>query len=57
MSKWRQQPAAGYWIVDRENMGRGCDIFGEQKNKLKWWNSFKNPEIFWMNNKAIIFHE
>ena len=27
------QPAADYWTVDRENLGTGCVIFGERKNK------------------------
>ena len=27
------QPAADYWTVDRENLGQGCVIFGERKNK------------------------
>ena len=39
-----------------ETWGRGCVIFGDQpqKQRAKWRNSFKNGEIFWINNKAII---
>ena len=40
--------------LTKKTWWRGCVIFGEQKNKAKWRNSFKNAEIFWMNNKAII---
>ena len=49
------QPAADYWTVDRENLGtRLCYIWWAEKQRAKWWNSFKKEEIFWMNNKAII---
>ena len=34
--------------------GRGCVIFGEQKNKEQNGDSFKNGEILWMKNNAII---
>ena len=49
------QPAADYWTVDRENLGTGlCYIWWAEKQRALWRNSFKNEEIFWMNNKAII---
>ena len=49
------QPAADYWTVDRENLGtRLCYIWWAEKQRAKWQNSFKNEEIFWMNNKTII---
>ena len=49
------QPAADYWTVDRENLRtRLCDFAERKKQRAKWRNSFKNREIFWMNNKAII---
>ena len=49
------QPAADYWTVDRENLGtRLCYIWWAEKQRAKWRNSFKNEEIFWMNNKAVI---
>ena len=49
------QPAADYWTVDRENLGtRLCYIWWAEKQRAKWWNSFKKEEIFWMNNKGII---
>ena len=44
------QPAADYWTVDRENLGTRLCYFWW----AKWRNSFKNWEIFGMNNKAII---
>ena len=48
------QPPADYWTVDRKNLGtRLCYIWWEEKQRAKWRNSFKNEEIFWMNNKAI----
>ena len=48
------QPAAGYWTVDQENLGtRLCYFWWAEKQRAKWPNSFKNREIFWMNNKAI----
>ena len=48
------QPAADYWTIDRENLGtRLCYIWWAEKQRAKWRNSFKNEEIFWMNNKAI----
>ena len=34
-------------LLIEKTWGRGCVIFGEQKNKkAKWLNSFKNGEIF-----------
>ena len=49
------QPAADYWTVDWENLGlRLCHFWWAEKQRAKWQNSFKNGEIFWMNNKAII---
>ena len=50
------QPAADYWTVDeKKNWGRDCVYFWwAEKQRAKRWNSFKNGEIFWMNNKAII---
>ena len=49
------QPVKDYWTADRENLGTRLCYFGEQKNKkAKWRNSFKNGEIFRMNNKATI---
>ena len=49
------QPAADYWTVDRENLRtRLCDFAERKKQRAKWRNSFKNREVFWMNNKAII---
>ena len=49
------QPAAGYWTVDRENLGtRLCYIWCAEKQRAKWRNSFKNEEIFWMNNRTIL---
>ena len=49
------QPAADYWTVDGENLGtRLCYIWWAEKQRTKWRNSFKNEEIFWMSNKAII---
>ena len=49
------QPVADYWTIDRENLGtRLCYISWAEKQRAKWQNSFKNGEVFWMNNKAII---
>ena len=49
------QPAADYWTVYRENLGtRLCYIWWAEKQRAKWRISFKNEEIFWMNNKAVI---
>ena len=39
--------------LTEQTWGWNCVIFGEQKNKERMVNSFKNGEIFWMNNKAI----
>ena len=51
------QPAANYWTVDRENLGtRLCFFWWAEKQRAKWRNSFKNGEIIWMNNKALL-HE
>ena len=61
-------PAANYWTddvksaaccrllnVDRENLGmRLSYVWWEEKQRAKWRNSFKNGEIVWMNNKAIV---
>ena len=49
------QPAADYWTVDQENLGtRLCYFWCTEKQREGWQNSFKNGEIFWMNNTAIM---
>ena len=49
------QPAADSWTVDGENLGTKLYYFWwVEKQRAKWRNSFKNGEIFWMNDKAII---
>ena len=49
------QPLADYWTVGHENLGtKLCYIWWAEKQRAKWWNSFKNREMFWMNNEAII---
>ena len=49
------QPTADYWTIDRENLvTRFCYFWWAEKQRAKWWNSFKNGEMFWMSNKAII---
>ena len=49
------QPAVDYWTVDQENMGtRWCYFWWVEKQRAGWQNSFKDGEIFWMKNKAII---
>ena len=49
------QPTADYWILDRENLGtRLCYFWWAEKQRAKCQNSFKNREMFWMNDKAII---
>ena len=62
------QPAENYWTDDVKNAGR-CRLYnrsprkpgdmvvffwGAENQRAKLWNSFKNGEIFWMNNKTII---
>ena len=60
LNRWRQndakvQPTADYWTVNRENLGtRLCYIWWAEVQRAKWRKSFKNEEILWMNNKAII---
>ena len=41
-------------LLTEKTWGQGCLTFRERTNRAKWWNFFKNEEIFWMNNKAII---
>ena len=38
------QPAADYWTIDRVNLGtRLCNFWWAEKQRAKWWNSFKVP--------------
>ena len=56
LNQWRQK-CSPLQIIEplmEKTWGQGCVIFGERKKRAKWQNSFKNEEIFWMNNKPII---
>ena len=56
-SKWGQKcsPLQIVEPLTEKTWGWGCVIFWwAEKQRAKWRNFFKNGEIFWMNNKAII---
>ena len=55
-SKWRQK-SARCALLNRWPRKPGDKVvlfWWEEKQRAKWRNSFKNGEIFWMNEKAII---
>ena len=52
--KMTSKVQSDYWTVDRENLETTFCYWRAEKQRAKWRNSFKNEEIFWMNNKAII---
>ena len=56
LNPWRQNDVKSTdWTVDRENLGtRLCCFWWAENQRAKLRNSFKNGEIFLMNNKAII---
>ena len=60
LNRWRQndvKSAARCRLLNRWPRKPGDKVvlfWWAEKQRAKWHNSFKNGEIFWMNNKAII---
>ena len=60
LNRWRQndvKSAVRCRLLNRSRWKPGHEIvlfWWAVKQRGKWRNSFKNGEIFWMNNKAII---
>ena len=60
LNRWRQndvKSAACCRLLNRWPRKPGerlCYIWWAEKQRAKWRNSFKNGEIFWMNNNTLL---